>query len=173
MLETISYNDLKKRITGEDNKKLSVKSSGILNYLFATRMVVSSGKGVCRITSDALGMLDTMTKNPEVGDIVAVINTGIYLLVGFSDKDETAICARIEMSPEFVYKIPPFTVTEEPNDLKSSFNKFPVGNMFVLRKGSFDMTEVLQLYDKFKVIWNTIRKLRIESNVHEKEIVNG
>ena len=44
MMEVISYNDLKKRITGEDDKKLSVRSSGILNYLFTTRMVVSSGK---------------------------------------------------------------------------------------------------------------------------------
>lgn len=165
----LSYADLKKKINGGNANQLSVKATGILNYMYTTRMVESAGKGFVEITDRSLSLINTFLKEPQPGHVVAVVNTGIYLLVAIVDDGKTGICARLELvGPNFVYQLPKFTVTAEPNDNMSSFNKFPLGNMFVLRQSNFDMKEVVQLYDKFKQIWNTVHKIRSENQVTEK-----
>ena len=173
MLQKISYNQLKMKISGTDQGKLSVKTSGILNYMFTTGMVEHVDKGMCSISDAALDSINTMTKEPQSGDIVAVVNTGIYLLVDVTDEGKSVICARIELGElkdDFVYNIPKFSVTTEPNDPLSTFNKFPINNVFVLRKGNFDMKEVKQLYDKFKQVWAIIHEVRKHPTVVEKGI---
>ena len=169
MIKKLSYTDLKKKINNGDSNKLSVKATGILNYMYTTRMVESAGKGFVEITDRSLALIDTFLMEPQPGHVVAVVNTGIYLLVAITDDNKTGICARLELtSPSFVYQLPKFTITAEPNDNMSSFNKFPLENMFVLRKSSFDMKEVEQLYDKFKQLWSDIHKIRSEKQVIEK-----
>ena len=165
----ITYNDLKKKISGVDTKEMSVKTSGILNYMFTTRMVENISKGKCRITDAAYEMIETLAREPKSGDIVAVVNTGIYLLVDQAD-DKTGVCARVELGNDFVYHLPKFNITNEPNDPMSSFNKYPLENMFVLRRSDFDMTEVKQLYDKFKNIWGLIHQIRKMKPLAEKGI---
>lgn len=164
----ITYVELKKKISGVDSKELSVKTSGILNYMFTTRMVENISKGKCRITDAAYEMIETLTREPKSGDIVAVVNTGIYLLVNTTDEGKTGICARVELGNDFVYHLPKFTITNEPNDPLSSFNKFPIDNMFVIRKSNFDMTEIKQRYEKFKEIWNIIHQIRHANDISEK-----
>ena len=173
MLQKISYNQLKVKISGTDQGRLSVKTSGILNYMFTTGMIEHVDKGMCSISQAALDAISTMTREPQSGDIIAVVNTGIYLLVDVTDEGKSVVCARIELNElkdNFVYNIPKFSVTTEPNDPLSTFNKFPINNVFVLRKGNFDMKEVKQLYDKFKQVWAIIHEVRKGPTVVEKGI---
>lgn len=168
MLQKISHAELKKRIAGGSGKEMDVKTSGILNYMFTTGMIEHIDKGMCTVSDSALEAITEMCKEPQSGDIVAVVNTGVYLLVDVVDNGKTVICAHVELNSDFVYEMPKFAVTAEPNDPSSSFNKFPINNVFVLRKGDFDMNEVKQRYEKFKQIWNIIRDVRKAKPIKEK-----
>lgn len=155
-----TYAELRKIISGsEEDKPLSVKTSGILNYIFATRLAVASGKGRCTLNGTYDQLMD-LIKEPTAGDVVAVVNTGLFLLVEVLPKENTAICARIELGQDLVYHLPKFSIANEPNGDWSSFNKFPMDNLFRIRKGTFNMEKVQQLYENFKHVWTEIRKLR-------------
>ena len=170
MTRTTTLADIKTIMRGgKQDGPLTVKASGILNYMFSTRMLqeTEDHKGYS-ITDESMDQLYTMIREPQPGDIVAVVNTGIYLLVEQADNGKTAICARIEMNEDFVYRLPQFNVTGEPNDPGSSFNKFPLDNLFVIRRSSFDMEAVKQLYDKFKHIWALIRTARTTQHIAER-----
>ena len=160
MFTEIAYAELKRKLGAVDEARMGAKTSGILNYLFTTGMVKTIGKGQCRISNEALDNIPLMTGEPSVGDVVAVVNTGVYLLVDFTDEKKMAICAKIEYDESFVYTLPKFTIASEPNDLASSFNKFPVQNIFTLRHSNFKMEEVTNRYMLFKSIWSEIMKVR-------------
>jgi len=172
---TMSYMELKKKLlrlpaTADDSQaRLGVKESGILNYLHTTGAVKAISGGMVSMDDSVINdVIPAMLATPEVGNIVAVVNTGIYLLVEVVDDGAAAICARIEFNDEYVYTLPTFTITQSPNDLQSSFNKFPLSNMFTLRKSNFDMAEVRNRYMLFKSIWTEIKKVRKDKIISER-----
>ena len=91
----------------EQTGPLPVKASGILNYMFTTRMLQETNDhtGTYNISSEAMDQLYTMVREPQPGDIVAVVNTGIYLLVEQTDEGKAAVCAKIELNEDFIYQM--------------------------------------------------------------------